>query len=95
MPSKVAKNRKMDKKKRAEENKTRKRDLQRQRREIKAQNMARGKHLEAIYAFLDKAKTIENDLVQAALVDLEETIEKLGEIPKITSKQPTMRGRFR
>ena len=57
--------------------------------------MARGKHLEAIYAFLDKAKTIENDLEQAALVDLEETIEKLGEIPKITSKQPTMRGRFR
>ena len=42
-----------------------------------------------------KAKTIENDLVQAALVDLEETIEKLGEIPKITSKQTPSRGRFR
>ena len=95
MPSKVAKDRKMLKRKSAEDNKAQKKHLQRQRKEIKAQNMVRGKHLEAIYAFLDKAKTIENDLVQAALVDLGKTIEEIGEIPTLTSTQPTGRGRFR
>ena len=95
MPSKIAKNRKMEKRKCAEDNKAQKKRLQRQRKEIKAQNMARGKHLEAIYAFLDKAKTIENDPLQAALVALETTIQEMGEIPTLTSAQSTGSGRFR
>ena len=95
MPSKDAKNRKMERKQRAEANKRRKRDQQRQRREIKAQNMARGKHLEVIYAFLDKAKNIENDALEAALVELEDTIDKIGAIPEITKPHVLVRGRYR
>jgi len=95
MPSKDAKQRKSEKKQTAEANKRHKKDLRRQRQEIKAQNMARGKHLDAINEFLNKAKTIENDPLQAALGELSKTIETIGEIPAITSTQSAVRGRFR
>ena len=95
MPSTKAKNRKMEKKKLAETNKRLKKDRQRQRKEIKKQNEARGKHLEAYSEFLSKVNTIENDSLKAALVELENTIEELGEIPTVPGPQTMVRGRFR
>ena len=85
----------MEKKKLAETNKRLKKDRQRQQKEIKRQNEARGKHLEAYSEFLNKVNTIENDSLKAALVELENTIDELGEIPAITQNQAMVRGRFR